>query len=63
MKKRWHSLMFLVGFLPLLVVVWLAWTMPGWGFFRLDTDSFYLPEDGMILVERMRQIIPPSPPA
>ena len=52
MKKESRSLWFIVGFLPLVVVVWLAWTMPGWGFFRLDTDSFYLPKDGMILVER-----------
>ena len=52
MKKGWRSLWFLVGFLPLLLVLWLAWVLPGWGFFRLDTDSFYLPEDGMVLVER-----------
>ena len=52
MKKGRHSLWFVVGFLPLLVVLWLAWVLPGWGFFRLDTDSFYLPEDGMVLVER-----------
>ena len=52
MKKVRHSLWFVVGFLPLLVVLWLAWVLPGWGFFRLETDPFYLPEDGMVLVER-----------
>lgn len=52
MKKGWHSLWFLVGFLPLLVVLWLAWVLPEFGFFRLETDPFYLPEDGMVLVER-----------
>jgi Uncharacterized conserved protein len=52
MKKGRHSLWFLVGFLPLLVILWLAWVMPGCGFFPLETDSFYLPEDGMVLVER-----------
>ena len=52
MKKSRHSLWFVVGFLPLLVVLWLAWVLPGWGFFRLETDPFYLPEDGMVLVER-----------
>ena len=52
MKKSRHSLWFVVGFLPLLVVLWLAWVLPGWGFFRLETDPFSLPEDGMVLVER-----------
>ena len=52
MKKGRHSLWFVVGFLPLLVVLWLAWVLPGWGFFRLETDPFFLPEDGMVLVER-----------
>lgn len=51
MKKGWRSLWFLVGFLPLLLILWLAWVLPGWGFFRLDTDPFYLPEDGLVLVE------------
>ena len=27
--------------------------MPSWGFFRLATDPFYLPEDGLVLVERL----------
>ena len=49
MKKVRHSLWFLVGFLPLLLVFWLAWVLPGWGFFRLEADPFYLPEDGMVL--------------
>ena len=52
MKKGWHSLWFLVGFLPLLLVLWLAWLLPGLGFFRLATDPFSLPQDGMVLVER-----------
>ena len=52
MKKSRHSLWFVVGFLPLLVVLWLALVLPGWGFFRLETDPFYLPQDGMVLVER-----------
>lgn len=52
MKKGWHSLWFLVGFLPLVLVLWLAWVLPGWGFFRLAMDQFYLPEDGMVLVDR-----------
>jgi len=52
MKKSRHSLWFVVGFLPLLVVLWLAWVLPGWVFFRLETDPFYLPQDGMVLVER-----------
>jgi hypothetical protein len=52
MKTKWRNLWFLVGFLPLLLVLWLAWVLPGWGFFRLETDSFYLLEDGMVLVER-----------
>ena len=52
MKKGRHSLWFVVGFLPLLVVLWLALVLPGWGFFRLETDPFYLPQDGMVLVER-----------
>jgi hypothetical protein len=52
MKKVRHSLWFVVGFLPLLLVLWLAWVLPGLGFFRLETDPFYLPEDGMVLVER-----------
>ena len=52
MKKVRHSLWFVVGFLPLLLVLWLAWVFPGWGFFRLEADLFYLPEDGMVLVER-----------
>lgn len=51
MKKGWHSLWFVVGFLPLLVVLWLAWVLPGWGFFRLETDPLFLPEEGMVLVE------------
>ena len=52
MRKEWRSRWFLVGFLSLLVVLWLAWLLPGWGFFRLATDPLYLPEDGMVLVER-----------
>jgi len=52
MRKGWRSLWFLVGFLPLVVVLWLAWVLPGWGFFRLDTDPLSLPQDGMVLVER-----------
>jgi len=52
MRKEWRSRWFLVGFLPPLVVLWLAWFLPGWGFFRLATDPLYLPEDGMVLVER-----------
>ena len=52
MKKGWRSLWFLVGVLPLLLVLWLAWVLPGWGFFRLEMDPFYLPQDGMVLVER-----------
>jgi hypothetical protein len=52
MKKGWRSFWFLVGFLPLLVVLWLAWVLPGLGFFRLETDPFSLPQDGMVLVER-----------
>jgi len=52
MKKGRHSLWFVVGFLPLLVVLWLAWVLPGQGFFRLETDPFSLPQDGMVLVER-----------
>jgi len=52
MKKVRHSLWFVIGFLPLLLVLWLAWVLPGWGFFRLETDPFYLPEDGMMLLER-----------
>ena len=52
MKKGRHSLWFVVGFLPLLLVLWLAWVLPGLGFFRLKTDSFNLPEDGTVLVER-----------
>jgi len=52
MKKGWRSLWFLVGFLPLVLVLWLAWVLPGFGFFRLETDPFYLPLDGMVLVER-----------
>jgi hypothetical protein len=52
MKKKSRSLWFLVGFLPLLVVLWLAWVLPGWGFFRLETDPLSLPQDGMVLVER-----------
>ncbi|WP_028319069.1 hypothetical protein [Desulfobulbus elongatus] len=52
MKKGWRSLWFLVGFLPLLVVLWLAWVLPDFGFFRLATDSFSLLQDGMVLVER-----------
>lgn len=52
MKKGWHSLWFLVGFLPLSLVLWLAWVLPGWGFFRLATDSFSLPQNGTVLVER-----------
>ena len=52
MKKGWRSLWFLVGVLPLLVVLWLAWVLPGLGFFRLETDPFSLPQDGMVLVER-----------
>lgn len=42
MKKGWRILWFLVGFLPLLVVLWLAWVLPSWGFFRLETDLFSL---------------------
>jgi len=52
MKKGWRSLWFLVGFLPLLVVLWLTWVLPGLGFFRLATDPFHLSPDGMVLVER-----------
>ena len=52
MKKVRHSLWFVVGFLPLLLVLWLTWVLPGWGFFRLEADPFSLPEDGMVLVER-----------
>ena len=52
MKKGWRSFWFLVGFLPLVVILWLAWVLPGWGFFRLETDPFSLPQDGMVLVER-----------
>ena len=52
MKKSRHSLWFVVGFLPLLLVLWLTWVLPGWGFFRLEADPFSLPEDGMVLVER-----------
>lgn len=52
MKKESRNIWFLVGFLPLLVVLWLAWVLPGWGFFRLATDPFALPQDGMVLVER-----------
>ena len=52
MKKSRHSLWFVVGFLPLLVVLWLAWVLPGLGFFHLETDPFSLPQDGMVLVER-----------
>ena len=51
MIKGRHSLWFVVGFLPLLVVLWLAWVLPGWGFFRLEADPFSLPQDGMVLVE------------
>ena len=47
MKKGRHSLWFVVGFLPLLVVLWLAWVLPGWGLFRLETDPFSLPQDGI----------------
>ena len=36
----------------MLLVLWLAWVLPGWGFFRLEADPLYLPEDGMVLVER-----------
>ncbi|MDR2551126.1 MAG: hypothetical protein LBD10_13100 [Desulfobulbus sp.] len=52
MKKKSRSLWFLVGLLPLLLVLWLAWVFPDFGFFRLETDPFYLPEDGMVLLER-----------
>ncbi len=52
MKKGWRSFWFLVGFLPLVVILWLAWVLPGWGFFRLETDPFSLPQDGMVLLER-----------
>ena len=52
MKKGRHSLWFVVGFLPLLVVLWLAWVLPDFGFFRFETDPFYLPQDGIVLVER-----------
>ena len=51
MKKEWRSRWFFVGFLPLLLALWLAWVLPDFGFFRLATDPFYLPEDGMVLVE------------
>lgn len=51
-EKSSAQLVVCVGFLPLLLVLWLAWALPGWGFFRLETDPFYLPEDGMVLVER-----------
>ena len=52
MKKGWCSFWFLVGLLPLLLALWLAWVLPGLGFFRLETDQFSLPQDGMVLVER-----------
>ncbi|MDD2466117.1 MAG: hypothetical protein PHI97_19125 [Desulfobulbus sp.] len=52
MKKGWRSFWFLVGLLPLLLVLWLAWVLPGLGFFRLETDPFSLPQDGMVLLER-----------
>ena len=52
MKKSRHSLWFVVGLLPLLVVLWLAWVLPDFGFFRFETDPFYLPQDGIVLVER-----------
>lgn len=52
MKKGWCSFWFLVGLLPLLLALWLVWVLPGLGFFRLETDPFYLLEDGMVLVER-----------
>ena len=51
MKMRWPKIWFLGGFLPLFLVLWLAWVLPDFGFFRLETDSFYLPQDGMVLVE------------
>jgi hypothetical protein len=51
MRKEWRSLWFFVSFLPLLLVLWLAWVLPGWGFFRLEADPFFLPEEGMVLVE------------
>ena len=47
MKKESRNLWFLVGFLPLVVVLWLAWVLPGCGFFRLETEPFYLPQDGI----------------
>ena len=52
MKKGWRSFWFLVGLLSLLLVLWLAWVLPGLGFFRLETDPFSLPQDGMVLLER-----------
>ena len=52
MKKGWCSFWFLVGLLPLLLALWLAWVLPGLGFFRLETDPFSLPQDGMVLLER-----------
>jgi len=52
MKRRWRSFWFFVGFLPLLLALWLVWVLPDLGFFRLDTDSFSLPQNGMVLVER-----------
>ena len=52
MRKEWRSLWFLVGLLPLFLVLWLAWVLPGLGFFRLETDPFSLPQEGMVLVER-----------
>ncbi len=53
MKMRWPKIWFLGGFLPLFLVLWLAWVLPDFGFFRLETGSFDLPQDGMVLVERI----------
>jgi len=52
MKKGWRSFWFLVGLLPLLLVLWLAWVLRGLGFFYLETDPFSLPQDKMVLLIR-----------
>jgi hypothetical protein len=50
MRIRWQTFWFILGGWLLLLAVWLVWQLPGQGFFRLDLDSLYLPQDGMILV-------------
>lgn len=52
MRIRWRTFWFLVGFLPLLIAIWLLWHLPGMGFFRLDMENSSLPQNGMVLVER-----------